>query len=78
MSSGVSALLNFQDNDEANGYSQLHVIYHNSYSTSTTKICDRVTMFFHKNIMVSSANVVSISRLTEGIKMIMASLWDEL
>ena len=78
MSSGVSALLNFQDNDEAYGYSRLHVIYHNSYFTSTTKICDIVRMFFHKNTMVSSANVVSMSRLTEGIKTIMASLWDEL
>jgi hypothetical protein len=66
-------MLKFQDNDDANGYSRLHVIYHNSYSTSTTKICYIVTIFLHKNIMVSSANVVFISGLTEGITTIMAS-----
>ena len=77
MSSGVSTIFNLQDNNDANGYSRLHVICHNSYSTSTTKICDIVRMFFLKNMVVSSADIVSISGLTEGIKTIHASLWDK-
>ena len=70
MSSGVSTISSPQD-DDANRYSRLHIIHHNSYST--TKICDIVRMLRAAWLAVQ---ILCLSAgLTESIKTIIAYLW---